>query len=264
MSLRTQSAGATKTDERLAGCAAHTLLAPLAHKTNTRALPHRRPHLLSCSKAIAEKHREEGRRKLLAEEKAALPKKKKGGEESSETFFDRCAAMDRRLQEARVTAIEAHEKASRPKPTKHKWAEVQGSFLKRWTEFNAKSAKNLEELDLKTRPTFRLPGQEPKVWADVADSFFESQQKALDKIKEREEAAEAAEKKGLEKIKVEGIKVKCVLLVCRRPRARPPPTARLYDASPHTLTRALCPHSFPSPPPPLPQALQLQQAAPRL
>ena len=149
--------------------------------------------------------------------------------------------MDRRLQEARVTAIEAHEKASRPKPTKHKWAEVQGSFLKRWTEFNAKSAKNLEELDLKTRPTFRLPGQEPKVWADVADSFFESQQKALDKIKEREEAAEAAEKKGMEKMKVEGIKVKCVVAGalsggCLHLRA-----LSLSRLPPHPLTRALCP-----------------------
>ena len=160
------------------------------------------------SKAIAEKHREEGRKKLLAEERAALPKKKKGGEESTETFFDRCAAMDRRLQESRVAAVAAYEKAMKPKPTKHKWSEVQDSFLKRWTEFNVKSEKNLAALDLETRPTFRLPGQEASVWADVADSFFESQQKALDKIKERQEAAEAAEKKGAEKMKIEGQKVK--------------------------------------------------------
>ena len=176
--------------------------------------------------------------------------------------------MDRRLQEARVTAIEAHEKASRPKPTKHKWAEVQGSFLKRWTEFNAKSAKNLEELDLKTRPTFRLPGQEPKVWADVADSFFESQQKALDKIKEREEAAEAAEKKGMEKMKVEGIKVKCVVAGALSGGCLHPCAPFLYPASPHTRSPApsappLPPLFTPLPPPP-PQALQLQQAAPRL
>lgn len=162
------------------------------------------------SKAIAEKHREEGRKKLLAEERAALPKKKKGGEESTETFFDRCAAMDRRLQESRVAAVAAYEKAMKPKPTKHKWSEVQDSFLKRWTEFNVKSEKNLAALDLETRPTFRLPGQEAKVWADVAESFFESQQKALDKIQERQDAAEAAEKKGMEKMKIEGLKVKCV------------------------------------------------------
>ena len=183
---------------------------PHAHftrNTHTAAgTPAPPPH---CSKAIADKHREEGRRKLLAEEKAALPKKKKGGaEESSETFFDRCAAMDRRLQESRVNAIAAYEKSMRPTPTKHKWSEVQDNFLKRWTEFNVKSAKNLAALDLETRPTFRLPGQEASVWADVADSFFESQQKALDKIKERQDAAEAAEKKGAEKMKIEGQKVK--------------------------------------------------------
>jgi hypothetical protein len=166
------------------------------------------------SKAIAEKHREEGRKKLLAEEKAQLerlfPKKKKSEEESQESFFDRCAAMDRRLQEARVKAIEEHEKASKPKPTKHKWGEVQDSFLKRWKDFNVKSEKNLAALDLATRPTFRLPGKEPLIWADVASEFFESQEKAIAAIKEREEAAEAAEKKLLEKVKIEGIKVKCV------------------------------------------------------
>ncbi len=134
-----------------------------------------------------------------------MPKKKKG-EESSETFFDRCAAMDKRLQEKRVTAMADYEKSQAPKPTKHKWNEVQGSFLKRWTEFNEKSAKNLEALDKETRPTFRLPGQDPKVWADVASSFFASQQKALDKIEERKQASEAAAKKLLEKVAIEGQK----------------------------------------------------------
>jgi hypothetical protein len=167
--------------------------------------------LCVCSKALAEKHREEGRRKLLAEERAALPKRSKGSSsegESSETFFDRCAAMDRRLQESRVTAKADFEKAQKPKPTKHKWDDVQASFLKRWTDFNEKSAKNLQKLEQETLPTFRLPGQEAKVWADVADSFFESQQKALDKLKEREEEAEAAAKKGAEKMKIEGLKTK--------------------------------------------------------
>jgi len=150
---------------------------------------------LESSKEVAEEHRKEGRKKMLAEEAEARKglfgniKRKEG--ESEETFFDRCATMDRRMQEARVKAVERFEASQRAPPTAKKWGEVQDNFLKRWKSFNEKREKNLQKLDEETKPPFRIPGTDPLVWADVADHFLESQKNCIERIKARVDAAEA-------------------------------------------------------------------------
>jgi len=156
------------------------------------------------SKARQAADRERGRAKLRAEEAAARakPAKKRADEgAATESFFDRQMAMDRRLMEGRALAKEKFEAAQRPPPTKHKWCEVQDSFLKRWTEFNKKREENLAKLDAETRPPFHAPGKEPLEWnAEVAAAFFESQDKCIERLKAREAASEEAAKKLSEKV----------------------------------------------------------------
>lgn len=170
----------------------------LSHTTFPHSTPHT-PLSMACSKAIAEAHMLEGRRKMLAEEKKAqqalFPHRKKNPEgESGETFFDRCAAMDKRLQEKRVKAVEDYEKAQRPPPTAKKWGEVQDNFLKRWIDFNKKREENLEKLDQETMPPFRQPGSEPLAWEDVQDHFLGSQAECTARIEARVKASEEAMK----------------------------------------------------------------------
>ena len=163
-----------------------------------------------ASKARQAANRERGRAKLRAEEAAKYPKppKKKEGEgAAAESFFDRQMAMDRRLQEGRVLAKEKFEAAMRAPPTKHKWSEVQDSFLKRWTDFNKKREENIAKLDAETRPTFRMEGQEPKVWnEEIAAAFFASQDACVERLKARETASEEATKKLGEKLAVSAFK----------------------------------------------------------
>jgi hypothetical protein len=141
----------------------------------------------------------EGRRKMLAEEakarQALFPHRKKNPEgDSGETFFDRCAAMDKRLQEKRVKAVEEYEKAQRPPPTAKKWGEVQDNFLKRWIDFNKKREENLAKLDKETMPPFRQPNSEPLVWEDVQEHFLGSQAECTARIEARVKASEEAMK----------------------------------------------------------------------
>ena len=108
--------------------------------------------------------------------------------------------MDRRLQEGRVLAKERYEASCRAPPTKKKWSQVQHQFLARWTSFNKKREENIEKLDLETRPTFRQPGKEALVWEEVAEEFFESQEKCIERLKARDAEAEAEMKKRQEKV----------------------------------------------------------------
>lgn len=159
----------------------------------------------------------EGRRKMLAEEKKAqqalFPHRKKNPEgEGGETFFDRCAAMDKRLQEKRVKAVEDYEKSQRPPPTAKKWGEVQDNFLKRWIDFNKKREENLEKLDQETMPPFRQPGSEPLAWEDVQDHFLGSQAECTARIEARVKASEEAMKSKATKEGGAEFKMKCVFL----------------------------------------------------
>ena len=158
----------------------------------------------AASKARQAASRERERAKLRAEEAAKYPKppRKRADEgAAAESFFDRQMAMDRRLQEGRVLAKERFEASQRAPPTKHKWSQVQDSFLGRWTEFNKKREENLAKMDAETRPLFHAPGKEPLVWnEEVAAAFFESQEKCIEKLKAREAASEEAAKKLSEKV----------------------------------------------------------------
>jgi hypothetical protein len=151
--------------------------------------------------------RERERKKLRAEEAAKYkkpPRNKKTDEgAAAESFFDRQMAMDRRLMEGRAEAKDKYLASLCAPPTKHKWCEVQDSFLSRWKQFNKKREENLAKLDASTKPSFRCtlkgfhkPSDEPLVWnEEIAAAFFESQEKCIERLKARETAAEEAAKK---------------------------------------------------------------------
>lgn len=93
---------------------------------------------------------------------------------------------------------------------KHLWANVQKSFLDRWTEFGKKKEEKLAQIDKETMPPFKLltrsvfnkeTGEmeetaiDYRPWEECAEHFFERQQECLDKLDARRAIAEAEQKK---------------------------------------------------------------------
>lgn len=96
------------------------------------------------------------------------------------------------------------------------WAEVAGSFLGRWEEFQQRQAANLEKLDAETMPPFRMTervhfnketNEMERVavpthrWVDVADGFFARNDEAVARIAAAVAAAEAERNRVAEKEK---------------------------------------------------------------
>lgn len=133
---------------------------------------------------------------------------------AAQTFQDWAAGI------ARCQKADCNGALFRPKRV---WSEVQASFLARWEAFNKRKDANLTALDKATLPPFKLLSrtvfdketgdmvEEPieyAHWDEVEEGFFERQNEALERIKARDELAEAEARKAAEKVVAEVVKAK--------------------------------------------------------